>query len=478
MSHFTQLNQEVHSYHVAEIPESLRSNTNPQAMRTRNRIYQVSSTSQSQNSGGVILFNLPPANYSISKGTVQLRCRVTVNGANMGASSGNNVVGFQGPGNTATAVPAVANNTGLNAALVPSLGNGYSWMQRITVYGASSAIVEQRNFLNDDMNLLLLHNSNPTYLATDGQIALGLGASFNYAAGWNTNTSTSCYVDLCLPVPLSLFNSSTQDCPIYLLSSPLTIQIDCASVARAIFKGSSATVTDYTISNTFLVFQAVELQSDHIQAERAASKSSPFVMNLTSTLSVQVPYNLLSSYSLGLNCSSLRGVFVLPANAASYASGTQLQYQRYNSDGAGAGGLITAATNFASSGQGVNNILFLDGNQVNSAIYDTPQMVFQGLKQALHHSLQASVLYPSPCNLLGYMLNHYAIGWDCSSFDEESVIFPGLPVTTVNLQLSGQYLGDASSIGGPAAASNAICTVICVYDVLLAFTEGNMEVKR
>ena len=50
-AHFSSVNQEVHNYMTQEIPESLKSNSSAQAIKTRNRIFQVSSTSQSQSSG-------------------------------------------------------------------------------------------------------------------------------------------------------------------------------------------------------------------------------------------------------------------------------------------------------------------------------------------------------------------------------------------------------------------------------------------
>jgi hypothetical protein len=245
----------------------------------------------------------------------------------------------------------------------------------------------------------------------------------------------------------------------------LTLQIDLASLARTIYIGTGvATLTDYTISNTYLVYQACELPASYVEAERMAVKSHPFIMNLTSTLNVQVPASILTSYSLGLNASSVRACFVLPSNGASYSSATQLEYFR-----------DTADTNL--TGAGTNAIVFVDGNQINSAIFDNPAMVFQGLKNALHHNLQGSVLYSSP-SFGGYYLGSssnpwikqmYAIGWDMTSFDDEASLFAGTPCTTLNLQLTGYG----------ATQPTYLNTIIVVYDVLLAFeSDGTLAVKR
>jgi hypothetical protein len=448
-THFSGINQEVHNYMTQDVPNSLKSNSSAQAIKTRNRIFQISSTSSSQTSGGLILFQVPPSNYSISRGTACLRARITLTGTGFVTSgwAGATSAGFQGPG-------------AINANFVPTFGNGYSWINRMTLYGANSALIEQRNYLNDDLSLMLMHNSNANYLSGDGLLLAGVGAPFFYTS------TTSGFIDVCLPLPLSMFSSSTQDVPGYLLSAPLTLQIDLASIARAIFRGASATVTEYTVSNTFLCYQACELPAAFVEAERMAVKTHPFIMNLTSTMTVQVPASVLTSYTLGLNASSIRACFVLPSNGATYASATQLQYVRDTSD----------SSTF--NGSGTNAIVYVDGNQINSAIFDTPCMVFQGLRNALHHNLQGSVIYSSPAMAPAtagspitnpYMTNFYAIGWDLSSFDDESSLFAGTAATNVNIQLTGYGSSNPTYL----------YTVIIVYDVLVCFEQdGTIQIRR
>lgn len=146
MSHFTQQNQEVHNYHTVDVPNSLKSNSSSQAIKCRNRIFQVSSTSQAQNSGGVVLFNIPPSNYSITRGTMALRARFTITGTNLTGADAAHSVGFNGP-STAAALSA--------APYVPQYGSGYCPISRMTLYGANSAVIEQQNYCNDNMTMLL-----------------------------------------------------------------------------------------------------------------------------------------------------------------------------------------------------------------------------------------------------------------------------------------------------------------------------------
>jgi hypothetical protein len=216
-AHFSSPNGETHTYMNSDIPEALKSNSNPQSIKSRNRIFQLSSTSQSQNSGGVILFNIPPSNYSISKGTMALRMRIsatTTAGPTYATNFAAGCLSFQGAGAKSVAYlnPPVGATGSLNDSYIPHFGNAYSVIQRLTCYGANSAIVAQHNFLNDEMNALLLHNSARSYLENDASILLGMGQQ------WYVASATSSYIDVVLPLPLSIFQSSTQNFPCHLLN--------------------------------------------------------------------------------------------------------------------------------------------------------------------------------------------------------------------------------------------------------------------
>jgi hypothetical protein len=66
-----------------------------------------------------------------------LRCRVSTTGGSAAATyaGASTAVGFKGPG------PVGAN-------YLPALSNGYSWIQRLTLYGTGSAVV---NHFGDQM---------------------------------------------------------------------------------------------------------------------------------------------------------------------------------------------------------------------------------------------------------------------------------------------------------------------------------------
>ena len=310
------------------------------------------------------------------------------------------------------------------------------------------------NYVNSTMDMLLAHNSNPAYVAGEGQALMGVARSWDATAA-----GTNSYVDLCLPLPLSCFQNSNIDFPLYLCRNPMTLQLDISSFARGLTVGAGALGTDFQISNAYLCYEVLEVPHSLIEAERSAVQGGhPFIMPLQSWLNVQVPESVLSSYTLGLNASSLRSVFVNVLNAAAYASATAIQYIRDTTD---------ASTAW---GSGINAQLYLDGNVKNSSIFDTPVIQLIELKQALHNNIQSSVIMPSVSTFSTFNANYFALGFDATSFDDEATIFGGSPVSNVNIQLTGF---------GAAAAGANIANVMCLYDTLLAFSaDGVMEIKR
>jgi hypothetical protein len=137
--HFTGPVSEVHSYESQEIPHSLKSNNSAQAIRANNRHFQLAtSSSSSQTSGGVLLWNIPPTAGAISRQTMFLRCRVTATCAAAPTyASAATALGFKGPGPQ-------------NSSYINTLSNGYSWIQRLTLYGTGSAVV---NDFGDQMRI-------------------------------------------------------------------------------------------------------------------------------------------------------------------------------------------------------------------------------------------------------------------------------------------------------------------------------------
>ena len=450
MSSFIGSKGESHTYQTQAMPASLDSNASPQAIRASVRQVQVAPTTGTQSSNGVMLFQIPPSKSVISRKSLFLRARINITTSSAPtyatAATSLSMAGI-GP-LIAPQLPTDGSITAANV-FVPQIANAYSIIQRLTLF-SGSGVLEQINFVNDLMNLQLAHGTNPEFLKNDGAMLVAI-AQPSYST-----SATVQYYDVALPLPFSAFNG-VQDFPLHLLGgTPLSLQIDLASAARALFTGSTVAATEFSVANSFLCYEAVDLPQEVCDSFAMRVKSEPFVLPTSSYLNIQVPISTLSSYSLGLNASSVRGVYVLPLSATSYGLQTVKSYSR-----------SSASDAIANWGSGMNAQLFLDGRLINSSNIDTPNMTFAMLKSALNNGISL-VQYPSLATEYNYRINTFAIGIDSTAFSDESTIFAGQPCSTLTLSLTG-YTNN----------STYLATLCVNYDTLLVFSEGGVvSVKR
>ena len=448
MSSFIGSKGESHTYQTQAMPASLDSNASPQAIRASVRQVQVAPTTGTQSSNGVMLFQIPPSKSVISRKSLFLRARINI-ATSTAPTWATDITSLSLAGIGPLVAPQLPASGSSGSAFVPQIANAYSIIQRLTLF-SGSGVLEQINFVNDLMNLQLAHATNPEFLKNDGAMLMAVGQ-----ASYSTSASVQ-YYDVSLPLPFSAFNG-VQDFPLHLLGgTPLSLQIDLSSTARALFAGSTVSATEFTVANSYLCYEAVDLPQEVCDSFAMRVKSEPFVLPTSSYLNIQVPISTLSSYSLGLNASSVRGVYVLPFTGSSYAIGTVKSYSRGNA--------TDAITNW---GSGMNAQLFLDGRLINSSNIDTPNMTFAMLKSALNNGVSLTQ-HPSLSTEYNYRTNTFAIGIDSTAFSDESTIFAGQPCSTLTISLTGYTTN-----------SNYLATLCVNYDTLLVFSEGGVvSVKR
>ena len=445
---------EVHSYQTQARPASLESNTSPQSIRGSVRLVQIAASSGNQGSNGVVLFQIAPSASTITRKTLYWKTRVVVTtGTAPTYASAATALSFNGAGSLV--LTADISGGSVNNALIPRLSCGYQVLSRCTAFSGST-VLGQANFVNDEMSLLLAHNASRDWVQSDATISVGMGSNFIPIS------ATQSYIDLCLPLPIGAFQGA-QDFPAWALTSPVSIQLDLASYARAIFAGSTVAGTEYQCQNNFLCYEAVDLPSEVVDSLRSSVNSSPFIVSTSEWLNMQAPMSALASYSIGMNASSINGVFVLPLNATGYTAGTQLNYARNFSDAS-----LTGSTWSTNNGTGVGYQVYLDGRLVNSVNVDNYSTQFTQLKQALTNCPATNVQNTSAfTNVSEYINKLFALGVDCTAFNDESTLMGGSPCSNLTLQIQG------------ASQTTFLCTVLINYNTLLAFgPNGVIEVKR
>ncbi len=446
---------EVHSYQTQARPASLESNSSPQSIRGSVRHVQVSASSGNQGSNGVVLFQLAPSPSTITRKTLYWKTRVVVTtGSAPTYATAATSLAFNGAGSLVLTADISGGST--NNALTPRLSCGYQVLSRCTAFSGST-VLGQANFVNDEMALLLAHNASRDWVQSDATITIGMGSNFIPIS------ATQSYLDLCLPLPIGAFQGN-QDFPAWALTSPVSIQLDLASYARAIFAGSTVAGTEYQCQNNFLCYEAVDLPSEVVDSLRSSVNSSPFILSTSEWLNMQAPMSALASYSIGMNASSVNGVFVLPLNATGYTAGTQMNYTRNFTDMAQTGGTVFSAN----GGSGVGYQIYLDGRLVNSTNVDNYSTQFAQLKQALTNSPGQNVQNTSAfTNVAEYLNKLFALGVDTLAFSDESTLMGGSPCSNLTIQIQG------------ASQTSFLTTILINYNTLLAFgPNGVIEVKR
>lgn len=479
MASFLGNKQSVESYATEAVPQSLQSNDSPAAMRGKVKQVSIPSANGNQTASGKLRFVLPNNNDSITRRSMFLRARCSINytATLAGCQTPSNSPFFKGPG-VVRFTPGDGSNFILPEASAytpsqsgnewPQLGNAYSLIQCSTVYSGST-VIDRIDYLCDLMTgLILPHCTNPIWLFNDGQLLLGVISPPMRST--ELTTGGFVYWDLAIPVIHSCFNSE-RDFPNYLLDSNnlLAIDIDLTSLNRALYFGSSAlnnlTTLNYNISNAQLCYESIELPREYIEAQRLATKKIPFVFSQLSYLINQMPMSAAVNYNVALNMSSLRAAYILPLNDSKYShiypgNTTNFAYIRNAGDVPyqGAGDYV-----------GTNVQLFIDNQVVNKINLDNPTMTFVALKQALRNTI-TDYTTPSYCGITMYKAAFFAIGIDTTNFSDGSTMMGGTPVNQAHIVLTN-FITNATT-------GTYLTNVIFAYDSLLIFKNGKITVKR
>lgn len=262
----------VKSYPVSvsaqDVPSAWLSNSDPRVASCGKKIVQVSSSTGTQSSGGLVSFILP---------------------ANMGSGmlvSGSAYIKFTVSVTQATAY----------AWAFKQYGSASSVVNRMTLL-SSGAIAEQILNYNKLYSALLLHASNPSFAQGDDKINQ---QSFNGALN-GVQTAT-----VCIPILLGSFNSK-QHLPLFLMNSA-QLNVDLDTVINSITQASANAVSEYTVGSATLVFE--QLNPDHAfeMGVKQMLGSRLFQMPISTFYNIRTAQTGAVTQNIGLNCSSLRSI--------------------------------------------------------------------------------------------------------------------------------------------------------------------------
>lgn len=251
--------------------------------------------------------------------------------------------------------------TATNGDFVYFKKSAASLINRITLYGNGSTLLETTNQYDAYHRFLLEQTTTQNYYATDA----GIMEWNNQVLGGQAVASASVVVDCQIPIALSTLTNE-KSFPLFLCNSSqgLLLQVDLNPVSRALYSltstGAAGTApTNYVISNPFIVYEHLNVSPMYEAAIRQKLRDG-FVYNMNlpncclgSTYSSAAGS---STYNIGVGINSVDAIVLVQQVAgASLNDGVSDDPFVQNST-------FTGATSSASAA--LTCVLYTDGMQV------------------------------------------------------------------------------------------------------------------
>lgn len=235
-----------------------------------------------------------------------------------------------------------------------------SLINRITLYGNGSTLIETTNQYDAYHRFLLEQTTTQNYYANDA----GIMEWNNQVLGGQSVAGSQVVVDCQIPIALSTLTNE-KSFPLFLCNSSqgLLLQVDLNPVSRALYattsSGAAGTApSNYVISNPFIVYEHLNVNPMYEAAIRQKLRDG-FVYNMNlpncclgSTYSSAAGS---STYNIGVGINSVDAVILVQQVAANLNNGTRDNPFIQNST-------FTGATSSASAA--LTCVLYTDGQQV------------------------------------------------------------------------------------------------------------------
>jgi hypothetical protein len=416
MSAFTQ-GPKTYSISAAtdDIPSILRSSDLPKPIPTNHKLIAVSSQNGNQSASGMNIFQIATGASAgcIKPNSLYLKAKIYPTGGATGTTWF-----FNGPTRSASAL-----------------------VNRLSIL-VSNQMVEQINFYDKLHDLLLLHGANKNYYDNDSFILEHTqGVNSANVANLVFDADPAKGVDVVIPLISGLF-SSAKAVPLYLLQSPINVQVDWNTVGSAIYSvvgAGGAVPTGFTVSNPQLIYEIVQPDDQYVQGVRSMmAEGRLFQLNLTSFMNLQTASTATLAYNIGANLSSVKGALWTEYTNAP-AVGTQ--------------------TNFTSNGLS-NARLFLDGVQVNNYNIDTFPVAHCELARCLHNMFDSTLTSVDSVN---YHDRSFACGINCNKFNNEAMAMTGTSCQQMQL-----YLEHNNSMPLPSNSNATATTFAATNNTLIS----------
>jgi len=285
----------------------------------------------SQNPSGIMLFGIPGGAGYMKARSAYIKFRVTV--------------------------------TATNGDFVYFKKSAASLINRVTLYGNGSTLLETTNQYDAYHRFLLEQTTTQNYYSIDA----GIMEWNNQVLGGQAVAATSVVVDCQIPIALSTLNNE-KSFPLFLCNSSqgLLLQVDLNPVSRALYAATSTGAagtapSNYVISQPYIVYEHLSVNTLYETAIRQKLRDGfVYNMNLPNCClgSTYTSAAGSSTYNLGVGINSVDAVVLVQQVSANLNNGTRDNPFIQNST-------FSGATSSASAQ--LTCVLFADGSQVIQA---------------------------------------------------------------------------------------------------------------
>jgi len=296
---------------------------------------------------------------------------------------------------------------------------------------------------------------------TEGSIGSNALVSYPYATGAYTGTNgysnaqdarytfeidkpgVSSATEMSISLASGLLNNKELSMiPLELMSSPLTIQIDWATVNNSIY-GLTTAVTDFTVSNVQLCYESINPPQQYInELRQGLAQGKVFSIPYSTVISAQTANSSTVSYNMSLTSSSVESFFYGALQSFNLNNSTLKSGWFSCATGA------TDGLDFVT----MNRRLYADGSLVaQQPSINSDTLLFRELMRAVQGGFCGTDVYNTvPVSNKGWSTQNpgsfrssfYCGGFNLKNFNEANLTMEGTPVSILNFQKDDYALAD------------------------------------
>jgi hypothetical protein len=290
-------------------------------------------------------------------------------------------------------------------------------ISRLTVSNGAQQLSQLTNY-NVWHDLLLTHATSADYAKNDSLQYEFTGVTRGVA---NPATDNERTINFAIPLMSPLFNGQ-QSIPLFLLNSPLSVELLFNSIADA-FVADTITVSNYVISNAEICYEEIAVSPELKQSiMNRLQGGAMWKQYMDSVYSIQTAALQNDSYNIGVGVTSCKGVIGVDRNPSAIGVGFTGDFML----------------------NGFNNVqIRYDGKLINNYDITTDASAFAELNRALHSMYDSNItscLSNDASAAAGnnpwsdYVVSKFAWGVSSQAVNDSTVGFSGSPVQMITVQ--------------------------------------------